>query len=253
MSNSLQLINKCSNVIDYQWEIVIFAKSKESIWWKQRKQEKKSSPNFRLQRRRKRNVLSNWKSRWKRNTRNVQARRLKTFCTIMQSLSLEHINEKSSYQVEPTDKDGFYQFFTDGGVHYFIGFMEDDVLFVKNSYQLIIANLNNHKSPVIAKYVIPLFPSLTNSSIATILHCFISVKQVMTNNVCVVAYLNIGSRLTTVKPFSQWCHLLLWMQMALWTSQQSFFVMTIRICLKSSRNLQNRFSCLVKSPNRADD
>lgn len=31
----------------------------------------------------------------------------------MQSLSLEHINEKSSYQVEPTDKDGFYQFFTD--------------------------------------------------------------------------------------------------------------------------------------------
>ena len=134
----------------------------------------------------------------------------------MQSLSLEHINEKSSYQVEPTDKDGFYQFFTDGGVHYFIGFMEDDVLFVKNSYQLIIANLNNHKSPrdevihrrsrvkgVIAKYVIPLFPSLTNSSIATILHCFISVKQVMTNNVCVVAYLNIGSRLTTVKPFSQ--------------------------------------------------
>ena len=53
----------------------------------------------------------------------------------MQSLSLEHINEKSSYQVEPTDKDGFYQFFTDGGVHYFIGFMEDDVLFVKNSYQ----------------------------------------------------------------------------------------------------------------------
>lgn len=31
------------------------------------------------------------------------------FCTIMQSLSLEHINEKSSYQVEPTDKVGFYQ------------------------------------------------------------------------------------------------------------------------------------------------
>ena len=42
----------------------------------------------------------------------------------MQSLSLEHINEKSSYQVEPTYKDGFYQFFTDGGVHYFIGFMK---------------------------------------------------------------------------------------------------------------------------------
>lgn len=30
----------------------------------------------------------------------------KLFCTIMQSLSLEHINEKSSLSVEPTDKDG---------------------------------------------------------------------------------------------------------------------------------------------------
>ncbi|WP_349946146.1 DUF6169 family protein, partial [Bacteroides cellulosilyticus] len=40
-----------------------------------------------------------------------------------------------------------YQFFTDGGVHYSVGFMEDDVLLSKNSYQLIIANINNHKSP----------------------------------------------------------------------------------------------------------
>ena len=39
------------------------------------------------------------------------------------------------------------QFFTDGGVHYSVGFMEDDVLLSKNSYQLIIANINNHKSP----------------------------------------------------------------------------------------------------------
>lgn len=66
---------------------------------------------------------------------------------MMEPLSLEHINTNSSYLVEPTDKDGYYQFFTDSEVHYFVGFMEDDVLISKNSYQLIIANLNNHKSP----------------------------------------------------------------------------------------------------------
>lgn len=62
-------------------------------------------------------------------------------------LSSKHINETAPYRVEPTDKDGFYQFFTDGGVHYSIGFMEDDVLLTREAYQLIIANLNNHKSP----------------------------------------------------------------------------------------------------------
>ena len=52
-------------------------------------------------------------------------------------LSLERINSgETPYQVEPTEQNGFYQFFTDGGVHYSVGFMEDDVLLSKNSYQL---------------------------------------------------------------------------------------------------------------------
>lgn len=66
---------------------------------------------------------------------------------MMNSLSIERINETSSYRVELTEQDGFYQFFTDGGVHYSVGFMEDDILLVNDSYQLIIANINNHKSP----------------------------------------------------------------------------------------------------------
>lgn len=66
---------------------------------------------------------------------------------MIEALSLACINQTSSYRVETTEKDGFYQFFTDGGVHYFVGFMEDDILFANNSFQLIIANLNNHKSP----------------------------------------------------------------------------------------------------------
>lgn len=72
----------------------------------------------------------------------------KILCSMILHLSLERINSgETPYQVEPTEQNGFYQFFTDGGVHYSVGFMEDDVLLSKNSYQLIIANINNHKSP----------------------------------------------------------------------------------------------------------
>ena len=66
---------------------------------------------------------------------------------MMTALSTESINEVAPYQVEATDKGDFFQFFTDGGVHYSVGFMEDDILLANNSYQLIIANINNHKSP----------------------------------------------------------------------------------------------------------
>lgn len=64
----------------------------------------------------------------------------------MNPLSLKHINETAPYRVEPAEE-GFFQFFTDGGVHYSVGFMEDDLLLTKDSFQLIVANINNHKSP----------------------------------------------------------------------------------------------------------
>ena len=65
----------------------------------------------------------------------------------MKPLSLEHVNTVSPYFVESTNNIGFYQFFTETGVHYSVGFMKDDLLLTKDSYQLIIANVNNHKSP----------------------------------------------------------------------------------------------------------
>lgn len=107
-------------------------------------------------------------------------------------LSLERINSgETPYQVEPTEQNGFYQFFTDGGVHYSVGFMEDDVLLSKNSYQLIIANINNHKSPRDRK-VRDTIVSLMNSLDVIILHYYIFVRPVIINNVCVAACLNIG-------------------------------------------------------------
>lgn len=64
----------------------------------------------------------------------------------MNSLSLERINRVAAYSVACNTQDGFFHFFTDGGVHYSVGFIEDDVLLSKESYQLIVANLNNCKS-----------------------------------------------------------------------------------------------------------
>lgn len=53
----------------------------------------------------------------------------------MKQLLLECINATSPYLVESTHEKGFYQFITDSGVHYSVGFMLDDILFAKDSYQ----------------------------------------------------------------------------------------------------------------------
>lgn len=65
---------------------------------------------------------------------------------MMHPLSLELINKVAAYPVVCNEQDGFFHFFTDGGIHYSVGFIEDDILLSKKSYQLIIANLNNRKS-----------------------------------------------------------------------------------------------------------
>lgn len=119
-------------------------------------------------------------------------------------LSLERINSgETPYQVEPTEQNGFYQFFTDGGVHYSVGFMEDDVLLSKNSYQLIIANINNHKSPRNRKVrdtIVSIVDEFFRCNNSTLLYI---VRPVIINNVCVAACLNIGFPLIIEKHFLQ--------------------------------------------------
>ena len=41
----------------------------------------------------------------------------------MNSLVLDNINEKAAYHIEQNEQDGFFQFFTDSGVHYSVGFI----------------------------------------------------------------------------------------------------------------------------------
>lgn len=62
-------------------------------------------------------------------------------------ISIDRINKQASYLVEPTEEDLFFQFCTDSGVHYSVGFLVDDALLESESYQLIVANLNSYKSP----------------------------------------------------------------------------------------------------------
>ena len=70
---------------------------------------------------------------------------------MMNELSLSAINEKSPYRVLRGELVGSFRFFTDSGVHYSVDFIPDDLIAEGESYQLIIANINNRKSPRDAK------------------------------------------------------------------------------------------------------
>ena len=62
-------------------------------------------------------------------------------------IDLERFNARSPYKAEPSDIDGFYEFVTDYGVQYQVGFMYDDSIIRENAYQFIITNVNNEASP----------------------------------------------------------------------------------------------------------
>lgn len=66
---------------------------------------------------------------------------------VITPLSLENINAASPYLVRLGGVTGTYEFITDSGVEIGIGFIEDDMVRSTISYQFIITNLNNRKSP----------------------------------------------------------------------------------------------------------
>lgn len=65
----------------------------------------------------------------------------------MKPLILDKVNLSVPYCVKEGKVYGFYEFVTTHGVHYSIGFMEDDLLMQEDAYQLIIANVNHRSSP----------------------------------------------------------------------------------------------------------
>lgn len=68
-------------------------------------------------------------------------------CLVMVDLSLLSINEKAPYRVEELNKPGIFRFTTDNGVVIAIQFEADDLLSCAETYQLIVINLNQRKSP----------------------------------------------------------------------------------------------------------
>ena len=62
-------------------------------------------------------------------------------------IDLEKSNSRSPYKLLPSSTHGFYEFVTDFGVHYQIGFMFDCSIISENAYQFVITNINNKVSP----------------------------------------------------------------------------------------------------------
>ena len=67
----------------------------------------------------------------------------------MNRLEIEDINVHSPYEVSLSDgEENYFEFITDHGVHYSVGFMPDDMeLMHSEAYHLIIVNVNSRPSP----------------------------------------------------------------------------------------------------------
>lgn len=68
----------------------------------------------------------------------------------MEELSIKRINESAPYIV-CKGRGNMYRFYSDEGVHYAVDFLPDEMITKGDSHQLVIANLNNKKSPRDAK------------------------------------------------------------------------------------------------------
>ena len=66
----------------------------------------------------------------------------------MIELSLDAINNKAPYHVDCVEHhDGYFTFSTDFGVNYTVGFDVDDLIQSDISYQFVLINIDNTKSP----------------------------------------------------------------------------------------------------------
>ena len=66
---------------------------------------------------------------------------------VINSLSLEDINQKTPYRVWMSDKDRSFRFMSDAEIVFVVDFMADDLISSGNTFQLIIGNIGNKKSP----------------------------------------------------------------------------------------------------------
>ena len=65
----------------------------------------------------------------------------------MVTLNIERVNADSPYRLTLSDRSLFYEFNTDYGVDYTVGFMPSDLLSGAEVYEFVITNSNKQKSP----------------------------------------------------------------------------------------------------------
>ncbi len=66
---------------------------------------------------------------------------------VITPLSLDDINSKAPYTVWRSDADGSFRFVSGYNIVFVVDFMKDDLILSNNTYQLIIGNTGNRKSP----------------------------------------------------------------------------------------------------------
>lgn len=125
----------------------------------------------------------------------------------MIGLSIKDINRKSGYNVTQTENEGFFKFFTGYGVHYSVGFMPDDCLLSEDAYHLIIANVNNRKSPRDIKVrdtVLSIVDEFFEKNNTTLLYIYVKLET--ENSQCAKDYLSIGFPHINIRTTSHSCH-----------------------------------------------
>lgn len=88
-------------------------------------------------------------------------------------LSIGKINAQAPYRVSLYEQDGSYRFVTDKDVKLAVSFMYDDMIIQDGAYQLIIANLNNKKSPrdeKVRNTIMPIVEEFFNENQAALLY-----------------------------------------------------------------------------------
>lgn len=110
----------------------------------------------------------------------------------MVSLNLKRINSNSPYAVTALRDSMCFRFVTDFGVIYYVSFLEDELMLSDESYQFIIANTNNRKSPRDSKLRRAIMAIVYEFSNVLIQLCCIFVRQEIASRVCAIAFLSFG-------------------------------------------------------------
>lgn len=146
---------------------------------------------------------------------------------VINPLSLDVINSKAPYHVWMSDIDGSFKFLSDANIVFVVDFMVDDLITSGNTYQLIIGNVGNKKSPRDYK---------VRDTILTIVENFFD------NNVAALLYIcetGDGKQMARGRLFAYWFQ----------NSSQSKLFTTMTSTLTDEEGIENSATLIVRNDN----